>query len=133
MGAVLTTPDTKRILREAQSNPTFDAVVKWLAVELIQSLGRKRRVLKFNKAHGAVLLGPETETLVSALLGKDGLQLVLGRVNREVSNVESIAGRVLIGRIHGRIVGTMEMLWSHLVRRGVAQSRESRHPVGRHG
>jgi hypothetical protein len=26
----------------------------------------------------------------------------------------------------------MEMLWSHLVRRGVAQSRESRHPVGRH-
>lgn len=56
----LTRSDSQWILGEAQANTTLDTVVQGLTVELVESLGGKRNVLKLDKAHGAILLGPET-------------------------------------------------------------------------
>jgi len=65
--------------------------VKHISIKLVESLGSKRRVLKLDKAHGTVLLGTETKSLVPALLRKDSLEFVFGRVHGEITHVESVA------------------------------------------
>lgn len=62
-------------------------------------------VFKLDKAHGAVLLGSEAQPLVTPHGGEQGLELLLGGVDRQVANVKGIAGRVLIRRVDGREIG----------------------------
>jgi hypothetical protein len=72
-----------------------------LAIEFVKSFGGKRHILKLYKTHGPVLLRPEAEPLVSSLLGKHGLQFLLGRVDGQITHIQSIARWVLIRRIYG--------------------------------
>lgn len=60
--------NSKRVLREAQTDAALGAVVKRIAVKLLERLGRERRVLELNKTHGPIVLGAETKSLVAALL-----------------------------------------------------------------
>jgi hypothetical protein len=96
-----------------------------VSVQLVQSLGSEGCVLKFNKAHGAVLFGSETKSLVSALLGKHSFQLVLRCVHGQITNVERVARRVLVGGVHWGIGWSRKMLWVLLIAAVwcVAQSR----------
>lgn len=97
--------NTKRVLGEAQADATLDAVVQTPSIQLAQCLGGMANVFKLDKAHGAVLLGSEAQPLVTPHRGEQGLELLLGRVDGQVANVEGIAGRVLIRRVDGRKVG----------------------------
>jgi len=96
--------DTQRILGEAESNAALYAIMQRKAVKVIQRLGGKGDIFKFDEAHGSILLGPETESLVSTLFGKHGLELVLGRIDREIAHIQSIAWWVLIGRVDRGVV-----------------------------
>lgn len=106
--------NTKRILGEAQTDATLDAVMKRLAIELMQSLGRKRNILKLNETHVSVLLGPEAESLVTTLLREHGFELLFRGVDWQVPNVQGVARRVLVRRVHRWEVVTTEMLIAHL-------------------
>lgn len=97
--------NTKRVLGEAQADATLDAVVQTPSIQLAQCLGGMANVFKLNKAHGAVLLGSEAQPLVTPHGGEQGLELLLGRIDGQIANVEGIAGRVLIRRVDGRKVG----------------------------
>ena len=84
--------------------------MKHISIKLVESLGSKRRVLKLDKAHGTVLLGTETKSLVPALFRKDSLEFVFGRVHGEITHVESVAWGVLISRIHWRVCWPRKVL-----------------------
>ena len=53
------------------------------------------RHLKLDEAHGAILLSSEAQAFIATLLGEHCLQLILGRIDRKVANVEGVAGWVL--------------------------------------
>ena len=103
---------TQRVLGKAQPYATLDAVVKQVAVKLVQRFCRESNVLKLDKAHWPVLLGAEAETFVTPLLGEDCLELLLGGIDGQVANVERVTRRVLIGGVHGREVLASKVLAS---------------------
>lgn len=66
----------------------------------MECLGSEGDILKFDKAHRPILLGAETQSLVSSLLGEHGFQFLFRGIDGQVSDVKCVAGRVLIGGIH---------------------------------
>lgn len=101
---ILSGANTQWVLGEAKSNPAFDRVVKRLSVKLIESSRGVRDIFEFDKAHWSILLGAEAETLVATLFGEHSLELVFGRINWQVTDVESIAGWVLVSWVDRWIV-----------------------------
>ena len=101
---ILAGADAQWVFGETQTDTALDAVVERLAVEVMQSLGGKRNVLELNEAHGPILFGPETQPLISPLLGKHGFELLFRSIKRQVSDVERITRRILISRVRGREV-----------------------------
>jgi len=58
-----------------------------MTIKFVQGFCGKRYVLEFNETHRTVLLRPEAQPFVATLLGKHGLELVLRRVDREVTDI----------------------------------------------
>jgi hypothetical protein len=76
----------------------------------MKSLCGERNILKFNETHRTILFGPKAETFVSTLLREHCLELILGRIDREVPNVKSVARWVLICRVDWREIMSLIML-----------------------
>jgi hypothetical protein len=114
-GHALAGADSEGVFGEAQSDAALDAVVQGVAVELMKSLGREGDVFELYEAHRAVLLGSEAQAFIAPLLGEHCLELVLGRVDRKVAHIESVAWRVLIGRVDWREVVSLVVLATKLI------------------
>lgn len=99
IGAWLARSNAKRVFRETQTNPGFDAVGKLVPIQLVQRLARRTHVIKLNETHGPILFIAEAEALVPPLFGKEGLQLLFRRVRRQIANVKGIAGRIHVVRV----------------------------------
>ena len=84
--------------------------MKHVSVELIQGFGGKGCVFEFDKTHGSILLGAETESLVSTLLGKDSLEFIFRRVHGKIAHVESVAWWILISRVYWGVSGPRKVL-----------------------
>ena len=66
--SILSVPNTKGVLGEAEPDATLDAVGEHLAIQMVQCLRCQGNVLKLDKTHWAVLLGAEAKSLVASLL-----------------------------------------------------------------
>ena len=89
--------------------------MKRVSVKLMEGLCGKRNVFKLDKTHWTILLGSEAKAFVSTLLGEHRLELVFGCVDGKITNVKSVAGRVLIGGIDGGKVVSLVMLAPKLI------------------
>lgn len=106
----LTGADTQWVLGETQANPGLGTVGKLISIKLIERFTSHGHFVEFNETHGAVLLVPEAQALVSALFGEESLQLLFGGVWRKVTHIEGIAGWVQVVRIRRGKTMTRSML-----------------------
>ena len=114
-GLSLAGADAEGVFGEGEADAALDGVVERVAVELVEGLCGEGDVLELDEAHGAVLLGAEAEAFVAALLGKHGFELVFGRVDGEIADVERVAGRILVGWVDGWVVVALVVLRGKLV------------------
>jgi hypothetical protein len=96
--------DSQWVLGEADTDTSLVAVVELYTVQFVKRMRCIGNVLILDETHGAVLLCAEAKSLEPSALGKQRLQLVLASVDWQVSNVQSIARRILIGGVGRRIV-----------------------------
>src|SRR3569833_57099 len=94
-------PDPQGVLGETRPDAPLDAVVQYLAVEVVEGFRGEGYVLELDETHGAVLFGSEAESLVATLQGEDGLEFLLRCVDGQVANVERIAGRNRVLEVYG--------------------------------
>lgn len=91
----------KRILGEREANATLDRVGQTVALEFVHGLRRKHDIVELNEAHGTLWLGAEAHTLVSTADREELAQLVLASERRQITDIERVAGRVLVSRVVG--------------------------------
>ena len=72
--------NTQWVLGEAKADAALGAVMEHVTIQIMKSFRGEGDVLKFYKAHGAIGLCAEAETLVSTLLGECRLKLFLRSV-----------------------------------------------------
>lgn len=95
----LTRTNTQRVFGETQTNASLDAVGQLVAIQLIECLAGHSNFVKLHETHWSILFVSETQSLVSALLGEQSLELLLGCVWREITDVECVAWRVEVVRV----------------------------------
>lgn len=87
------------VLGEAEADASFDRIAQRVAVQIVQGLGRALHILELDETHRSVRLCAEAHTTVSNAAREQCSELVLGRVHWEVTNIERVAGWVLVTRV----------------------------------
>lgn len=97
-------PDTQRVLGEADTDTSLVTVVQLYTIQFVKCMRGISNVLVLDETHGTVLLCTEAKSLESSAFGEERLQFVLAGVDGKISNVQSVAGGILVSGISRRIV-----------------------------
>lgn len=89
----------QRVLAVGQADATLDRVRQCMTLKLCHGLTGIGNVFKLDEAHWSLRFCAETHALVSTALAENLTQLLFTGVRRQVTNIQSVARRILIGRI----------------------------------